>query len=211
VSRLFERSIHQHGLISNEVPLRRYFMFAGGALLALLFAADAMTPRQPATERRNSGPQLPRIRIYSQLKGPEAVVIDTSRPIIVPTPTTQDATGKTVAPPKPPVAENVAPLASPSLKQPNAEEQSKVKPELQSRGNVGKARTKRRPMSYAQRPEVGPLDGAWNFYQQDARIRESFAQLVPRQPKQRGTRREVAWARTEHARRPQFGWFDTGW
>jgi hypothetical protein len=211
VSRLFDRSIHQHGLISNEIPLRRYFTLAGGALLALLFAADAVIPRQPAMESRNSGPQLPRIRIHSELKGPEAVVIDTNRPIIVPTRTTQDDTGKDVASPKPQVAENIARLVSPSLKHLDAKEQSKVGPELQARSNGGRARTKRPPPSYAQRREIGPSDGTWTFYQQDARFRESFAQLVPRQPGQRSTKREVAWMRTEHARRPRSGWFGTGW
>jgi hypothetical protein len=211
VSRFFDRSIHQHGLISNEIPLRRYFMLAGGALLALLFAADALIPRQPAMKSCNSGPHLPRIRIHSELKGPEAVVIDTNRPIIVPTPTTQDDTGKAVASPKPQVAENIAQLVSPSLKHLDAKEQSKVGPGPQPRSYGGKARTKRLPMSYAQRREVGPSDGTWTFYQQDASFRESFAQLVPRQPRQRSTRGEVAWTRTEHARRLQFGWFDTGW
>lgn len=211
MSKILGRSIHHDGLISNEIPLMRYFTLAGGALLALLFAADAISPRQPARERGSPGPTLPRIRIHSELKGPEAVVIDTSRPIIVPTATTQDDTGKTIARPRPQVAENIAQLVSPSLKQPDTKEQSKVGPEPQPRSNVGKARTKRRPMSYAQRREVGPLEGAWTFYPQDARIRESFAQMVPRQPRQRGTKREVAWMRTEHARRPQFGWFDTGW
>jgi hypothetical protein len=204
VRRLFDRSIHQHGLISNQIPLGRYFTLAGGALLALLFVADAIIPRQPALESRNSGPQLPRIRIHSELKGPEAVVIDTSQAIIVPTPSTQDDTGKAVASPKPQVAENIAQLVSPSLKHLDAMKQS-------TRSNGGKARTKRPPMSYAQRREIGPSDGTWTFYQQDARFRESFAQLVPRQPGQRSTKREVAWMRTEHARRPQFGWFGTGW
>ena len=211
VSRFFDRSIPQHGLISNEIPLMRYFVLAGGALLALLFAADAITPPQLATENRNSGPQLPRIRIYSELKGPDAVVIDTSRPIIVPTPATQDDTGKAVAPLKPLVAENIAQLVSPSLKHLDAKEQSKVGPELQPRSKGGRARTKRPPMYSAQRREIGPSDGTWTFYQQDARFRESFAQLVPRQPEQRRTKREVSWMRTEHARRPQFGWFGTAW
>jgi len=210
VSKLFSRSIHQHGLISNELPLRRYFVLVGGALFALLLAAGAITPPPPATESA-PGPQLPRIRIYSELKGPEAVVIDTSRPIVVPAPTTRDDTRNTVAPPRPQVAEKTAELVPSSFKQTDAKEQSKVGHEPQPRSNVGKARSKRRPVSYARRPDVGPFDGAWTFYQQDARIRQSFAQLVPRQPRQRGTKHEAAWTRTEHAPRPHFGWFVTGW
>jgi len=201
--------MHHDALISNEIPLMRYFVLAGGTLLALLFAADAIIGRQPAMESGNSGPRLPRIRIHSELKGPEVVVIDTSRPIVGPTSITQNDTGKAVAPPDRQAAENVDRPVSPSLKQADAREQSKVGPHPQPRSNVGKARTKRRPTSYAQRPDLGPFNGPSTFDQQDARIRESFAQLVPRQQRQRGTKREAAWTRTE--RRPHVGWFDTGW
>ena len=210
VSKLFSRSIHQHGLISNELPLRRYFALAGGTLLVLLLAAGAITPRPPMTESA-PGPHLPRIRIYSELKGPEAVVIDTSRPIAAPAQTTRDDTGKTVARPRPQVAENTVELVPPSLKQTDAKEPSKLGAEPQPRSNVGKARIKRRPVSYARRPDVGPFDGAWTISQRDPRIRDSFAQLVPDQPRQRGARRDVAWSRTEQARRQQFGWFTGGW
>ena len=211
MSKLFSRSIHQYGLISNELPLMRYFGLAGGALLALLLAAGAITPRPPMTES-SPGPHLPRIRIYSELKGPEAVVIDTSRPIVAPAPATRDDSEKTVAPPRPQLAEDTAEPVPPSLKQTDAKEPSKLGSEPQPRSNVGKARIKRRaPSYYARRPDVGPFDGAWTFSQQDAGIRNSFAQMVPGQPRQRGTRREAAWARTEQARRQQFGWSNGGW
>jgi hypothetical protein len=211
VSKIFGRSIRQHGLINNEIPLRRYFLLVGGALLALLFAIDAITPRQPAIDSGNSGPRLPRIRIHSEQKGPEAVVIDTSRPIIVPTLTANGDVPKAVPPPAPQVAENVAQLVSPSLSQTDVKELSKVEPRPHSRRNVGKARTKRPPVSYALRPDIGPFDGWFTIGQQDARIRNSFAQSVPREQRQGRARREVTWARTDNARRPHFGWFDTGW
>ena len=210
VSNLFSRSIYQHGLISSELPLRRYFVLAGGALLALLFAAGGIIPRPPPTENVNSGPQLPKIRIYSELKGPEAVVIDTSRPIPGPPPATPDVTRSAAAAPRPELVESIAELVPPSLKQTDAKEQSKVGPEPQPPSHVAKTR-KRRPVSYARRPDVGPFDGAWTFDKQDTRVRESFAQLVPPQPRHRGTKRDAAWARSEQARRPQFGWFDSGW
>ena len=72
------------GWIDSEIPLRRYFLCVGGALLTLLFAADALMPRPPANESIGSGPKLPRILIHSERKGPEAVVIDTNQPAIVP-------------------------------------------------------------------------------------------------------------------------------
>jgi len=209
VSKLFSRSIQRHALISNELPLMRYFALAGGALLALLLAAGAITPRPPMTES-SPGPHLPRIRIYSELKGAEAVVIDTSRPIAVPARTTADDTGRTVAP-RSQVAENTAELVPPSSKQTDGTEPSKVGAEPQSRSKVRNARIKRRPASYASRPDVGPFDGTWAFSQPDPRIRESFAQLVPGQSRQRGAKHEAAWAQKEQARRQQFGWFNTGW
>ncbi len=178
--------------------------------MALLLAAGAMTPR-PAMTESSPGPHLPKIRIHSELKGPEVVVIDTSRPIVGPTPITQNDMGTAVAQPDPQAAENVDQPVSPALKQADAKEQSKVGPQLQSRSNVGRARTKRRPTSYAQRPDVGPFDGRSTFYQQDARFRESFAQMVPPQQRQRSTKAEAAWTRTERARRAQPGWFNTGW
>jgi hypothetical protein len=209
VSKIFSPSIHQHGLINNEIPLRRYFLLVGGALLAVLFAVDAITPRQPALKSGNPGPRLPRIRIHSELKGPEAVVIDTSRPTIVPPLTVQDEAAKTSVPPAPQLGENVAQLVSSSQKQPDAKElRAERKPQL---SKIARARSKLPPVSYAQRPDLGPFDGRWTFDQQNARIRESFAQLVPFQQRQNGARRELTWARTEHARRQNFGWFNTGW
>ena len=159
-------------------------------------------------ESHNSGPQLPRIRIVSELKGPEAVVIDTSRPV-VPPPATQDDTGKPVAPLKPQLALNVSQLASPSSAQNDAREPSKVAHEPQPRSNLGQAHAGRRPMSYAQRPEPGLFDAPWTFDQRVARVRDSFAQ-IPRQPRQR-TRREGVLRGSQHMQRMQFGWFNTGW
>ena len=205
MSKIFDRSIHQHGVINVEIPLRRYLLLVGGALLAVLFAVDAITPRQPALESSNPGPRLPRIRIHSELKGPEAVVIDTSRPTIVPPLTVQEEATKTSVPPAPQLAENVAQLISSSQKQTDARE-LKAERKPQPHSKIVQARIKRPPVSYAVRPNLGPFDGGWTFGQQDARIRESFAQLVPRRAS-----RELAWARTEHARSLHFGWFNTGW
>jgi hypothetical protein len=210
VSKIFSRSIQQYGLINNEIPLRRYFLLVGGALLAVLLAVDAINPRQPALESGNPGPRFPRIRIHSEVKGPEAVVIDTSRPTIVPPLTVQGEAAKANVPPAPQLAENVAQLVSSSQKQPDEKElRAERKPQPHSK--IARARSKQPPVSYAQRPDLGPFDGRWTYDQQNARVRESFAQLVPLQQRQNGARRELAWARTEHARRQNFGWFNTGW
>lgn len=81
----FLRSMRAHGRHDSEMPLRGYFLWVGGALLALLFAADRLVPQMPSDQRVNSSPKFPLIRIHSELKGPEAVVIDTSQRRIVPT------------------------------------------------------------------------------------------------------------------------------
>jgi hypothetical protein len=64
--------------------LLRYFLFVGGALLALLFAADAYLPKSPAIERATATADLSMIRIRSDRKWPERIVFDTTQPTTVP-------------------------------------------------------------------------------------------------------------------------------
>lgn len=66
------------------MPLVRYFLFVGGALLALLFIADATLPKLPATEHAEAAANFSMIRIHSDRKWPERVVFDTTLPTIVP-------------------------------------------------------------------------------------------------------------------------------
>jgi hypothetical protein len=68
------------GSVDSQTPLRGYFLWVGGVLLVLLFAADSLLPAPPPNRLIESYPTLPPIRITSELKGPEAVVIDTSQP-----------------------------------------------------------------------------------------------------------------------------------
>jgi hypothetical protein len=67
------------GLVDAQAPLRGYFLWVGGALLVLLFAANSLLPAPPPSKLIESHSTLPPIRITSALKGPEAVVIDTSQ------------------------------------------------------------------------------------------------------------------------------------
>src|SRR5262249_32694241 len=64
------------------MPLARYFLLVGGALLALLFLADACLPILPLADGANSSRAT--IRIHSRLKLPERVVYDTNLPTISP-------------------------------------------------------------------------------------------------------------------------------
>jgi hypothetical protein len=77
MSRKSVLSRHAGILVEPELPLRGYFLSVGGALLLLLLAANWALPA-PLPGRLDSHSALPPIRIHSELKGPEAVVVDTS-------------------------------------------------------------------------------------------------------------------------------------
>ena len=95
------------------MPIFRYFIFVGGALLALLFAANYVLPASPVTQAvATASNEQPLIRIRSDRHLPERVVLDTSQPTIA-APAVKIAA---VAAPQPPV-EGVSPaLAEMSAK-----------------------------------------------------------------------------------------------
>lgn len=67
------------------MPIFRYFMFVGGALLALLFAVNFVVPASPVTPVvATASNDQPLIRIRSDRHLPERVVIDTTQPTIAP-------------------------------------------------------------------------------------------------------------------------------
>jgi len=77
------------------MPLARYFVFVGAALLALLFIVDACLPKLPAvdsastaanTAKANAAADLSVIRIHSDRKWPERVEFDTSLTTFTPAP-----------------------------------------------------------------------------------------------------------------------------
>jgi hypothetical protein len=68
------------------VPLGRYFFFVGSLLLAVLFIAERYLPASSQTFSREARVDKSIIRIKSAHKWPEAIVIDTSLPTIVPPP-----------------------------------------------------------------------------------------------------------------------------
>lgn len=82
------------------MPIFRYFLFVGGALLALLLAVNFALPASPVTQAvATAGNDQPLIRIRSDRHLPERVVLDTSQPTIAP-PATKTAA---VVAPQPPV------------------------------------------------------------------------------------------------------------
>jgi hypothetical protein len=84
VSRKSVLSMRARGSFDSQIPLRGYFLWIGGVLLVLLFAADSLLPAPPPSKLVESDSELPRIRITSELKGPEAIVVDTSQPGFLP-------------------------------------------------------------------------------------------------------------------------------
>lgn len=74
------------------MPIFRYFVFVGGALLALLFAADFVWPTSPVAQAiAGASYDQPVIRIRSDRHLPERVVFDTSQPTIAAPVTTMAA------------------------------------------------------------------------------------------------------------------------
>ncbi len=64
------------------MPLARYFLYVGAALLALLFISDQYLPKLRAEDRAESRSAI--IYIHSDQKWPERIVYDTSLPTVVP-------------------------------------------------------------------------------------------------------------------------------
>jgi hypothetical protein len=66
----------------------RYFLFVGGALMAVLFAFDAFAPKAVAdnTTQASASVDKSTLRIRSDQKWPEKIVFDTTQPTIVPKP-----------------------------------------------------------------------------------------------------------------------------
>ena len=84
MSRRSALATRARGSVNSQIPLRDYFLWVGGTLLVLLFAANSLLPAPLPNKLIESHSTLPPIRITSALKGPEAVVIDTSQPGFLP-------------------------------------------------------------------------------------------------------------------------------
>jgi hypothetical protein len=152
------------------MPIFRYFMFVGGALLALLFAADFIWPASPADQAvATAAYDQPLIRIRSDRHLPERVVLDTSQPTIA-APVVKTAA---VAAPQP--AAQTDPLADMSAKArvretfaqftPKADTKPQVQAPVQPRRKVARAHPapqRGQPMMLvAQQPHFGLFNTTW--------------------------------------------------
>jgi hypothetical protein len=59
------------------MPLLRYFLYVGGALLSLILLANVVLPQEPLPATLMSATELPQIRIQSDRKLPDRIVFDT--------------------------------------------------------------------------------------------------------------------------------------
>jgi hypothetical protein len=134
--------------------LARYFLYVGGALLALLLIVTAELPQAPVAQGVNTAADLPAIRINSDRKWPAKVVFDTSAPIIVPPQTASIAAEvmpaaiAQAAPPR----EAFAQLAPSDLKNSSAR---KPEPKLRQKRKIARRRMSPPPMMVAQQPPFG--------------------------------------------------------
>jgi hypothetical protein len=65
------------------MPLLRYFLYVGGALLSLILIANFVLPQEPLAGTLTSATQLPPVRIASDRKLPERIVFDTSSTVAI--------------------------------------------------------------------------------------------------------------------------------
>ena len=81
----------------TQVPMGRYFLLVGSALLALLFVSDLYLPRHPTSFAREAQIDKTIIRVMSSHRWPEKIMYDTTLPTIVPQPnaTIAEATSAT--------------------------------------------------------------------------------------------------------------------
>ncbi len=156
------------------MPLLRYFVFVGGALLALLFVADAVLPMQRLPGYMNvASSDRPPLRIHSDRKWPDRVVFDTSVPTLIPATVAQ-----AIVAPRPAVAEAAPPKARvreafaqfrPSESEMKAGQEAKSGPtdpkaadaRPQPKRKIAKARPSRPLMQVAQQPHFGLFDSTW--------------------------------------------------
>jgi len=157
--------MHAHGWCDVEMPLLRYFTVVGGALLVLLYAADAVLPRSPTNEGAVARVDLPAIRIHSERKGPQAIVFDTNQPtsaraVAAKADVDAGAAPASVAPPASDSREAFASTAAPQPT-PVATEPKKIEAKRRLGRRVGGARLDHPPMFIAQQPHFGPFGGLW--------------------------------------------------
>jgi hypothetical protein len=140
------------------MPVARYFLFVGGALLALLLAIGALFPQQAVVaSQAPSSVDKTVVRIRSDQKLPERVVYDTSLPTIVPPPAVTAQVTAPVVAPSAPAAASADATAQARVRETFAQfvpaEAKKPEPQVQRKRKVAKSRPAP-PMQIAQQPQM---------------------------------------------------------
>jgi len=168
------------------MPLLRYFVFVGGALLALLFISDAVLPKQPLPGFLNAASSdQPLVRIHSERKWPERIVFDTSLPTVKPVVTAEAQPALPATPaPKARVREAFAQF-TPTVSRGDVKSEAKIEAKVEAKSGakislgpdqpvakvaeagsqpkrkVAKPRPPRPLVLVAQQPHVGWFDSTW--------------------------------------------------
>jgi hypothetical protein len=148
-----------------EMPVLRYFVFVGAALLALLFVVAEAFPALPVVAQSTdaAAADIPMIRIHTDRKWPERVVFDTSVPTVVP-PTivaavplsTQTANnGTRVGAPADVADVGTKVTARDAYAQVTPSDLKKMTPKPQPKRKVAKRHVAPPPIQVAQRPQFG--------------------------------------------------------
>ncbi|SEN72816.1 hypothetical protein [Bradyrhizobium sp. OK095] len=175
------------------MPIFRYFVFVGGALLTLLFAVNYVVPASPVAQAvATASYDQPLIRIRSDRHLPERVVLDTSQPTIA-APVVKTAA---VAAPQTPVHDAASPaLAEMSAKARVRETFAQFTPNLKvDTASARKAEAKPQEQAQAQIPQAAPAQ---------AQPKRKVARAHP--APQRGQPMMLV------AQQPHFGLFNTTW
>lgn len=148
------------------MPVLRYFVFVGAALLALLFVVAEVFPALPTAQGANAtetaAADLPMIRIHSDRKWPERVVFDTSVPTIVPATVvaavavpTQTARNQTPALPAGVAVVGTKVTARDAFAQLTPSDLKKMNPKPQQKRKIARRHVAPPPIQVAQRPQFG--------------------------------------------------------
>jgi hypothetical protein len=138
--------------------LARYFLYVGGALLALLLVVSSQLPQGPVVpSTTTSATDMPSIRINSDRKWPAKVVFDTNAPTIVPNQLASNADVRAPAPPAQAATsaeprEALAQLSPSDLKKSGVK---KLEPRLHQKRKMARRYVRPAPMMVAQQPQYG--------------------------------------------------------
>jgi hypothetical protein len=183
------------------MPIFRYFVFVGGALLTLLLAVNYVVPASPVVQAvATASNDQPLIRIRSDRHLPERVVLDTSQPTIA-APAVKTAA---VVAPQPPVHD----AASPALA------------EMSAKARVRETFAQFTPNLKVDTASARKAEAKAQVQAQQARAQQAQAQIPQAAPVQAQPKRKVARAHPAPqrgqpmmlvAQQPHFGLFNTTW